>query len=62
MKVSVDGKEYDSEEIPIILLLDSDTKELISNMAQEATKFCVYPDDVSTQEITDRMHKAFSGE
>lgn len=43
MKVKVGDKTYDANTEPIMIILSLDEKEQISNMAPDATKYCVYP-------------------
>ena len=46
------GHDYviDTEETPVMLILSQGEKELIANMAPNATKFLVYPDTMSDDE------------
>lgn len=46
MKVKIKDKIYDSEEEPIMIILDKKDKENIKNMHEEATKLCSYPNNV----------------
>jgi len=46
MKVKIGEKITDSEEEPILLILDSSEKRLIENMGDQ-TKFCSYPLELS---------------
>lgn len=43
MKVKIGEEIYNSNDIPIMLILSKDDKELIGNMEPEATKYCSYP-------------------
>ncbi len=56
MKVKISDKIYDSNEQPIMLILEDDDKRNISWMASNATKYCSYPDEGFTEdEIKDFM-------
>ena len=43
MKVKIGGKIYDSNDIPIMLILSEDDKELISFMHTDNYKYCSFP-------------------
>lgn len=45
MKVKVRDKVYDGSKEPVMVILDPGEKQQISNMAPEATRYCVYPGD-----------------
>lgn len=45
MKVKVGNKVYDPNVEPVMIILTEQDKINISNMAPEATKYCVYPDN-----------------
>lgn len=51
MKVKIGNKIFDSNEEPIMLILDDQDKENISNMSKEAHKFCSYPDTINVEDI-----------
>jgi len=53
MKVKVGDKVYDGEKEPVMVILSQGEREQISNMAPEATKYCVYP---STKDLTQDNH------
>jgi len=55
MKVKIDDKVFDSEEQPIMVVLDDKDKENISNMLPEATKYCSFPSDMKLDEIKNFM-------
>ena len=55
MKVKINSKTYDSDKQPIMLILSGTEKELISNMAVEAHKFCVYPANSKAEKIKQFM-------
>ena len=55
MKVKIGDKIYDSNEEPIMLILEDYNKEDISNMADESNKYCEFPDDLGLEEITKFM-------
>lgn len=52
MKVKVGTQVFDSDKEPILLVLDSEEKELISNMGDQ-TKFCSFPEKCRIDEIND---------
>lgn len=45
MKVKVGNKVYDSNNEPIMIILNNGEKQQIANMHPDATKYCQYPDD-----------------
>lgn len=55
MKVKIKDKIYDSHDEPIMIILESYNKEDISNMAEEARKYCEYPDEYDEDEIREFM-------
>ena len=55
MKVKIGKKIYDSNEEPIMLILDGTDKQNISQMTGEATKYCSFPDNHPLEEITQFM-------
>lgn len=50
MKVKIGEKLYNSEIIPIMVILDDEEKGLISRMCNDNYKFCSYPNDGYTVE------------
>ena len=55
MEVKISSKIYNSDKQPIMLILSDAEKELISNMAVEAHKFCGYPANSKTEKIKQFM-------
>jgi len=51
MKVKVGDKIYDSAKEPIMVILTTHDKENIRKMPVEATKYCMYPDHHTFEEI-----------
>jgi len=52
MKVKIGDVIYDSDEEPIMLILDEYNKQDIADMIDEDYKvYCVYPDDMEEEEI-----------
>ena len=51
MKVKIGNKVYDSEEEPIMIILEEYNKEHIRNMPDHAFRYCEYPDDIDYVEI-----------
>lgn len=50
MKVYVNGKEYDSGKVPIILAMTNSDKENISRMSPKSMLYMSYPPDTMTVE------------
>lgn len=55
MQVKIGDKIFYSTEQPIMIILNSKEKELISNMGDQ-TKFCSFPRNFSEEEIKDFMN------
>lgn len=58
MKVKIGDVVYDSESVPVMLVMTEFDKENISNMQREATKYASFPDgwgdvDTMTKWMTD---------
>lgn len=51
MKVKVGGLVFASEMEPIMIKLEPFEKADIANMLEEDTKYCVFPDHCSEEEI-----------
>lgn len=51
MKVKIRNEIYDSNKEPIVLILSEEDKINIGNMAQEAQKFCSYPDTMNEEDV-----------
>ena len=51
MKIKIGNKVYDSNTQPVMIILTDKDKDNISNMADWATKYCEYPDDMSIEEV-----------
>ena len=51
MKVKIGTNIYDSNEEPIMLILDEKDKNNIKDMHPFATKFCSYPDFMNEEEV-----------
>ena len=51
MKVKIGDTIYDSDTQPIMIILDENEKQLISQMDTKHSKFCVYPENYSEEEI-----------
>ena len=52
MKVKVGDTLYDSDNTPIVLILDPDDKINIANMIPQATKYGTFPESYSEEMIT----------
>lgn len=57
MKVKVGNIIYDCEEEPVMVILNEQDKINIANMLPTATKYCVYPDTWSVEEIETWMRR-----
>lgn len=55
MIVKVGDKKYDSEKEPIMLELSLEERELIHNMDQSASKYCSFPEGMSTEDLAKFM-------
>jgi len=55
MKVKVGNKIYDGNEQPVMIILEGKDKENIKNMLPECTKYCMYPDTFTKEEISKWM-------
>jgi hypothetical protein len=51
MKVKIGNKIYNEEDEPILLILNSEEKNLIKNMSKEDCNYCSYPDNGVEEEI-----------
>lgn len=45
MKVKIGNKIYNSNDEPIMLILEDEDKQNIANMIKSDTKYCVYPEE-----------------
>ncbi len=55
MKVKIGNKIYDSDEEPIMVILDDYNKHDISHMAEDDKKYCVFPTDLSEDQAREFM-------
>lgn len=55
MKVKIKDTIYDAEQEPIMLILSEQDKQNIQDMLPEATKYCVYPDTMSEEAVSNFM-------
>ena len=51
MKVKIGNKIHESKDGPIMVILTDKDKENIANMDKDCTKYCMYQDDMSDEEI-----------
>ena len=58
MKVKIGNIIYDSNDQPIMLILDENDRENISQMEEKATKYCSFPDGSPEEEIKKFMDTA----
>ena len=61
MKVKIGDKIYDSSDEPIMLIIGDTEKNLIANMADDATKYCSFPDKGYTEEQIKEFMKTKKG-
>ena len=55
MKVKIGDKIYDSIEIPVVLIMDEYEKGLISEMGDDNSEFCSFPDNYTIEDIQEFM-------
>ena len=55
MKVKIGDKIYNSEEEPIMIILDSDDKKLISEMHPKDFKSCSFPENFTSNQAFEFM-------
>lgn len=55
MKVKIGDKIFDSEETPILLILDNEEIKHMQNMADNNHKYCSFPDDSKDEDIEEFM-------
>jgi len=55
MRVKIGDTIYDSNQQPIMIIMDDTDKQNISKMADDATKYCSYPDGMEVDTIKDFM-------
>jgi len=55
LKVKVGNKIHSSEKEPIMIILTEADKENIKNMKDTVTKYCVYPDNYTPEQIQEFM-------
>lgn len=51
MKVKIGDTIYDANHQPIMIILSKKDKENISNMAEQSSKYCAFPDSYDPDEI-----------
>jgi hypothetical protein len=51
MKVKIGNKIYDSNDEPIMLIMDEIDKKNIKNMSKESTKFISFPEKMNVEDI-----------
>jgi len=55
MRVKIGNKIYNSNDEPIMIILEDYNKDHIYNMAPEATKYCEFPDTITEEEVKEFM-------
>lgn len=56
MKVKINNQIFDSNMEPIMLILNAEEKELISNMGSQ-THFCSFPADMDVNSVQNFMNE-----
>ncbi len=51
VKIKVGDKVFDGEKEPVMVILTNQDKENIKNMLPHCTKYCMFPDTISKEEI-----------
>jgi len=51
MKVKIGDKIYDTNQEPIMLMLNDVDKENISNMGESNTKYCAFPESMDSDSV-----------
>lgn len=62
LKVKIGNKIYDSNDEPIMIILDKQDVEHISDMPKHYTKYCVYPEIGYTEDKIREFIKLKEGE
>lgn len=57
MQVKIGDKIYDSNEQPILLILEKEDKENISSMIDNNFKYCSFPEKYPIDKIKEFMNK-----
>lgn len=58
MKVKIDDKVYDGEEVPIMIIVSEGEKKQIGNMPIGMNRYCIYPKNkYSGEEIMEWMER-----
>lgn len=55
MKVKIGNKIYNSQDQPIMIILEDYNKKDISNMAEYAHKYCEFSDNITEEEAREFM-------
>ncbi len=55
MKVLVEGKLYNTEDTPVLIIVSDNEKKLIGNMTGEKGRFYSFPDSMSEEEMRERL-------
>jgi hypothetical protein len=55
MKVKIGDKIFDSEEEPIMIILNEGDKRNISSMHEDVTKYCTFPENWNIEDIKEFM-------
>lgn len=57
MRIKVGNVVYSGKEEPVMVILNKQDKINIANMLPDATRYCVYPDTWSVEEIEAWMRR-----
>ena len=55
MKVLVEGKLYDTNDTPVLIIVSDNEKSLIGNMTGEKGRFYSFPDTMTQEEMRERL-------
>ena len=55
MKIKIGDQIFDSNDQPIMVIMESAEKELIGKMSKDNNKFCSYPKDMNESKIKEFM-------
>ncbi|HEY5563417.1 MAG TPA: hypothetical protein VIK72_16985 [Clostridiaceae bacterium] len=61
MKVKIGNTIYDSQEVPILVILDDQEIRHMQDMPSNTHLYCSFPDDSKDEDITEFMNVEVSG-
>ena len=60
MKVVIDGKTYDGEKVPILLILSDDDKENLANMSETCSRYLCYPEGMAEEDANEILYADYA--